>query len=469
MTMKGYWLPPGCDVTLETETMEIDRGGRRFTLEMPKPTPADLRAIAAHLRSAQRRVLARRTTASIIRSLDRAAALWLSPSYRPRLLARHTISIITGFSSEMVARAIELEQAASRAPDMQAALVRELGDPAALDGFVRTPKGRSMAVGPQLVGGIFSANIPALPHLTVMRAFLVKAACFGRISRDEPIYLPLYADSLLEVDPELAECLAVIHWDRSQRDCEEAFLGSLDHLIAYGGEAALGGLRERLPEGVAATWHGHRMGFAYVARPALMAGVDELVDRLAFDFSIFDQHACLAPQACFVERGGTTAPLAFARQLSSAMEAWLEELPPRSLSVEEKAPLRAALDAAALRELVGEGGACVVSPPGRLQGVVVIERPERFEPVPLDRFVRVIPVDDFDDMLTLLEPVKGYLQCAAVAGCDDADRARLARLGLSRLCPPGRMGTPTMVWHHDGEGCLASLVSWCDEETRMPA
>jgi hypothetical protein len=469
MTVKGYWLPPGCDVKLKTETVEVNRDGRRFTLEMPKPTPADLRAIATYLRSAQRRILARRTTASIIRSLDRAAALWLSPSYRPRLLARHTISILTGFSSEMVARAIELEQAASRAPDMLAALERELGDPAALDGFVRTAKGRSMAVGPQLVGGIFSANIPALPHLTVMRAFLVKSACFGRVSSDEPIYLPLYADSLLEVDPELAECLAVIHWDRSERDCEAAFLGSLDHLIAYGGEDTLGGLRERLPAEVAATWHGHRMGFAYVARPALMTSVTSLVDRLAFDFSIFDQHACLAPQACFVERGGSVTPLVFARRLSDAMDAWLDELPPRSLRVEEKGPLRAALDAAVLRELMGEGGARVVSPRDRLQGVVVMERPDRFEPVPLDRFVRVIPVDDVDDMLTLLEPVKRYLQCAALAGCDDVTRARLARLGLSRLCPPGRMGTPTMVWHHDGEGCLASLVSWCDEETRMPA
>ena len=82
---------------------------------------------------------------------------------------------------------------------------------------------------------------------------------------------------------------------------------------------------------------------------------------------------------------------------------------------------------------------------------------------------RVIPVDGVDDLVRFLEPVSSFLQCAAVAGCDDADRARLARLGVSRLCPPGRMGTPTMVWHHDGEGCLASLVRWCDEETRMPS
>jgi hypothetical protein len=468
MTVKAYWLPPGCGVQLKTESVEVTRGDRRITLEVPKPTPGDLRAIADHLRLARRRVLATRTTEQIVRSLDRAASLWLRPSYRPRLLARHAISIVTGFSGEMVARAIELEQAASRAPDMLAALQRELGDPAALDGFVQTAKGRSMAVGPELIGGIFSANIPALPHLTVMRAFLVKAACFGRVSIDEPVYLPLYADSLVEVDRELAECLAVIHWDREDRDCEAAFLGGIDHLIAYGGDGALDGLKARLPAGVRATWHGHRMGFAHVGRSALMGSVDALVDRLAFDFSIFDQHACLAPQACFVERGGSVDPLTFAKKLSDAMGEWLDELPPRDLGVDEAAPLRGALDAAVMRELTGEGGARVLSPPDRLQGAVVLERPARFEPVPLDRFVRVVPIDGLDELVRFLQPVARYLQCAAVAGIDDAARARLARLGVSRLCPPGRMGTPTMVWHHDGEGCLASLVRWCDEETRMP-
>ena len=469
MSVKAYWLPPGCPVTLDTEVIEVERDERRFSLEIPKPSASDLVAIAQHLKGAQRRVLAKRSLASIIAALDKTAALWLDPSYRARLLARHTISIITGFSSEMVARAIELEQAASRAPDMTSALMRELGNPAALDGFVSTPKGRSMAIGPSLIGGIFSANIPALPHLTVMRAFLVKSACLGRVSSDEPIYLPLYAESLREVDPELAECLAVVHWDRDDRACEGAFLSNIDHLIAYGGERALAGLRERLPAGVGATWHGHRMGFAYVGQPALMGSIDLLVDKLAFDFSIFDQHACLAPQACFVQVGGGISPEGFAERLSRAMGEWLEELPPRSLSVEEQAPLRAALDAAEMRELLGAQGTKVISPKGRLQGAVVLERPERFEPVPLDRFVRVIPVEGVEELIGFLEPVAPYLQCAALAGCDDGTRTRLARLGLSRMCPPGRMGTPTMVWHHDGEGCLASLVRWCDEETRMPA
>ena len=85
MTARAYWLPPGCPVRLATETVEITRGDRRMTLEVPRPTPEDLRAIADHLRQARRRVLANRTVDEIVTSLDRTARLWLDPSYRPRL------------------------------------------------------------------------------------------------------------------------------------------------------------------------------------------------------------------------------------------------------------------------------------------------------------------------------------------------------------------------------------------------
>ena len=114
---------------------------------------------------------------------------------------------------------------------MRRALDRELGSRQALDGFVSTAKGRATATGPEVIGGIFSANIPALPHLTVMRSFLVKSACLGRVSRGEPLYLPLYAQSLAEIDPELSECLAVIHYDRDDDALADAFLGGIDHVI----------------------------------------------------------------------------------------------------------------------------------------------------------------------------------------------------------------------------------------------
>ena len=430
--------------------------------------PGDLAKLAAYLRAQRTRVLARRTVDEIVEVLDGVAARWLEPGYPLRREAVSRISDVAGFSTEMVAHAIELEQLSSRKADLLATLDGELGDRHALDGFVQTPKGTVTAVGPELIGGIFSANIPALPHLTVMRSFLVKAACLGRVSRGEPVYLPLYARSIAEVDPELASCLAVVHWDSADTATEAEFMGAIDHLIAYGGDSALASLRSRWPQ-LSATWHGHRMGFAWIGRAALpdAAAADVLAERIAYDFSVFDQHACLAPQACFVEAGGPVSPVEFAERLATHMAHWLGRLPPRRLTVETAASLRRALDEATLDDVMG-GETRVLTPGDRLQGTVIVQPVTAFLPSPLDRFARVVPLQGPQALIELLTPVRRYLQCAAIAGADGPLKRRLAELGVTRLCPPGAMGTPSMLWHHDGRACVAELVRWCDEETRPP-
>ena len=39
-----------------------------------------------------------------------------------------------------------------------------------------------------------------------------------------------------------------------------------------------------------------------------------------------------------------------------------------------------------------------------------------------------------------------------------------ARLGVSRICPAGKMPTPSMMWHHDGLPCIGEMVRWTDAE-----
>jgi len=119
-----------------------------------------------------------------------------------------------------------------------------------------------------------------------------------------------------------------------------------------------------------------------------------------------------------------------------------------------------------------DSGSRVVTPADRLQGTVVLGSLSTFAPSPLDRFARVVPVKNAETLIQLLTPVRRFLQCAAIASGPnqntDALKQRLAGLGVTRFCPPGAMGTPSMIWHHDGRACLAELVRWCDEETIPP-
>ncbi len=477
---RADWISPDLQKVLDAIPGATTRFVKEYGTENPTVvsfqslSPEALEAAAKHLRERRSRVLLRRPVREIARVLDRVAETWLDPDFTPRRFAIPLISKITKFSPEMVGHSIDLEQISSRGPHLLAALHNELGDPEYLDRFKFNEKlgGHSLAVGPELVGAIFSSNIPALPHLEVMRAFLVKAACLGRVSAGEPIFLSLYARALAELDPELASCLAVIYWERGDAQAEAAFLNSIDYLVAYGGDSQTQRLLVTKPSGLDATWHGHKLGFSYVCRETLSPDkIEDLASKIAYDFTIFDGHACLCPQVCLVERGGEVSPLQFAEACARAMESWAKRLPPRSQDLSDAANKFRLRDLSLMRSSMDERFQ-VVAAPENYSFTVVLEETDRFEPSPGERFLRIVPVQGSEDLDRMIRPLgRKYLQCAAVAsenGRFDELREVLARWGVSRVVPPGLMGTPSMMWHHDGTSCLGKMLTWCDHELKLP-
>jgi len=442
----------------------------------------------------------------IVAALDGASRVWLEAATTPshRLGAcLDAVAKKTGMSRQMVDRAVLHEMESSLASDMEAALDNELGDRHCLDRFVYSPKlrGETHAIGPMLVGGIVSANIPALPHLTVMRSLLVKAPCIVKTSVSEPHFLPAYAQTLYEIDPDVGRCLAVVNFGREDDEALDALLSGIDFLIAYGGLDAIANLKARKPANLRALFHGHKLGFAMVAkaehgkdvlrwsplssppsggstagRIGGEEGVAELASLLAYDIVLFDQEACLAPHVIFVEGGFETA-CALAKDVAVEMGKLARDLPLGDAPLSRRMAIRQELDAIAMSAAgptaVFAAEPCTAAGSARggaaPAGFVVVQRIDKFEPSPLGRFVRVCPVASLDDALALVAPLGDLLQNVAVAAPPDRfhDIAlRLARMGACRICPPGNMGTPTMMWHHDGKGCLAAMVRFTDIEVR---
>lgn len=478
---RAYWISPEMQAAIDTVpggsirfVKEYERESGKIAVDFLRLSPEALVFLARLLREKRDRVLARRSVRDIVDVLDKVAKKWLSANYAPRGTAIQRISTITGFSPEMVEHSIYLEQVSSQGPHLLHALTNELGDPSYLDDFLLNDNlgGYSRAVGPELVGAIFSSNIPALPHLEVMRAFLVKAACLGRVSAGEPLFLPLYARSLFEIDPDLAACLAVVYWERGDLEAESAFLKNIDYLVAYGGELQTRRLLSVKPPSLEATWHGHKLGFSYISRDALrQTGVQELARKVAYDFSIFDGFACLCPQVCLVERNGEVTPLEFAKACSTEMEYWARRLPPRCLEFSDAANKYRQRELLFMHESMNDKFQ-VIAAPDDYSFTVILEETDRFEPTSGDRFLKVVPVNDFADVEGMIKPLgKSYLQCAAVASeetCFFELRRILARWGVSRVVPPGLMATPSMMWHHDGVSCLGKMVTWCDHEMMLP-
>jgi hypothetical protein len=98
---------------------------------------------------------------------------------------------------------------------------------------------------------------------------------------------------------------------------------------------------------------------------------------------------------------------------------------------------------------------------------VVFEHEARFHFSPLNRFVFVKPVADLAAVFTGVDELKGKVSTVGVAAPPERLRRlarELARWGVTRICPPGRMQDPPLTWRHDGRPALGDLVTWTDLE-----
>jgi hypothetical protein len=418
--------------------------------------------LAGRMRQA-REELAQLPVGRIVEALDKASRFWLDFDQPVVADTIRRISETTGTSKPMVRQAVQHEMESSLGPDLFAAIRNEIGNPEYLDRPTTNPLsgGMTFAVGPGLVGGVVSSNIPALPHLTVMRSLLVKAPCIVKTSMAEPYFLPAYAQSLYHMDPVVGAAVAVVCFGREDEGASRTLLSEIDFLIAYGGGEAMASLREMLGPDKPGLFHGHRLGFGLVDKDGLAHGASSrLPARIAYDVVLFDQEACLAPHMVFVQGDADTV-----RELAGAIHGQMTllagELPHAQKPLSQRMAIRNELDRLAMT------GETVFGADAPDEGIVTVEQAADFRPSPLGRFVRLVPVSSLDEALAAVRPLSGLLQNVALEVSPDSRddlMVRLARLGVSRVCPAGNMGTPSMMWHHDGLPCIASMLRFIDWE-----
>lgn len=93
-------------------------------------------------------------------------------------------------------------------------------------------------------------------------------------------------------------------------------------------------------------------------------------------------------------------------------------------------------------------------------GTVIVDPDPRLRPSPGLRTVRVHPFADLSRLPGLLEPWRGRLQGAALAGEDAWGlESALSELGISRCAPPGELQSPDATWHNGGINPLEALAT----------
>ncbi len=435
-------------------------------------TPAMLAEACETLKRNRGRYLAHRSTESLVKMLSGVAEGWLQPESPFRQLALEIGPAQTGFSRATLAKGLDNFFKQLTRENLHALLVQELGDVQRLDAMTTTSTEQklsraAMVTGPDFLVNIAPSNVPNPAMMSIVLGLLVRSAPFVKCARGASFLPRLFAHSIYDAEPKLGACLEIAEWRGGHTALEQVLFDAADCVTATGSDETLAAIRAKLHVKTRFLGYGHRVSFGYVAGEALSGfGAKKIVASAADDVVAWNQLGCLSPHVIYVEHGGGLPAEQFAEMLAEEL-AKREEAEPRGELPGEHAA------AIASRRAVYEVRAAH-SPDTRMwrsenstAWTVVFEADARFQLSCLNRFIYVKAVTDLTQALQSADDVRGKVSTVGLAAPEDKAResaTRLARWGVTRVCPLGQMQNPPLAWRHDGRPALGDLVTWTDLE-----
>ena len=460
--------------------------------------------------------LAQRRTDNLIQVLSHLAGEWLLPDYPFRKAALEEGPAATGFSRETLEVGLNGFFRELTRQNLEVLVEQDLGHAKRLDEMVASDleqKGNraALAVAPELLVHIAAGNLPNPTLMSITLGLLTRSAQFVKCATGTSFIPRLFAHSLYELDRKLGACLEVAEWRRPQGPVvdspivelpesrrgagssevpsdrmkggkvpngvhsvdlpgialNKALFAEADCVTATGDDDTLFTIRQQLPAKTRFLGYGHRVSFIFIAAGAL-SGLNsrKVAERAAQDVAAWDQLGCLSPHVIYVENGGGMTPLQFAEALAQETER-REKLEPRGkLSVEASAGIASRRSFYELRAAHSDDTSLWTSKEST-SWTVVFEADVRFQTSCLNRFVYVKGVGSLTEALQAADSVREKVSTVGLAAPIDKAQAlatELARWGVGRACPLGRMQHPPLTWRHDGRPALGDLILWTDFE-----
>lgn len=412
--------------------------------------------------------LAPRSTTQMIKLISELAENWLQPDYPFRQFALEHGPAATDFGHATLVRGLDAFFQELTRENLHTLLVQELGHAHRLDEMCATTaeaklQRAAMVQGPELLVHIAAGNIPNPTLLSIILGLLTRSAQFVKCSRGASFFPRLFAHSLYEADAKLASCLEIAEWRGGEAALEDPLFAEASCVTATGSDETLAAIRQRLPRSVRFLGYGHRVSFGYVTHGVLSSfGVKKVVARAAEDVIAWNQLGCLSPHLIYVETGGSVSPDQFAEKLAEELSRYEVAEPRGGVSVEVAATISSRRDFYRVRASASNETQ-IWSSEASTAWTVVYEADPRFQLSCLNRFTYVKAVASLDDALNHADAVRGQVSTVGIAAQDDEAQAlatRLARWGVTRVCPLGQMQNPPLTWRHDGRPALGDLVEW---------
>ncbi len=409
-------------------------------------TAAGAAALCAQAQD-KRRAVADYPLDKVMALLGRMRERWMDPNYEPRKLCEARLPEITGFSAPMVRKGLE-ELCWTLDPELlEKKLDTELRGRARREGlgpYRWEPLGVVLHV---LAGNVFVGAAGSL-----VEGLITRNVNILKMSSSETLFLPQLVRTLRECDADgiVSRALAVVDYSSSQKDVIDELKKSVDGIVVWGGEQAVRAYRDGLPARSRLIVFGPKLSVAVVTQQGLgRRSVEAWASLLAREISIWDQNACTAPQACYVE--GRKNAEALVEALPAALAAVAAQLPPGRVESDNAVEIQKLRSVAAVAEARGEG---LLRPsPRGLDWTVLLDEDPALEPSPLHRTLRVIPVESAGELALQLEALRGYVQTVGLAaGVSEQTElaSRFSGEGVLRVVELGRMGEGEIDDPHDG-------------------
>lgn len=404
---------------------------------------------------------------TIVGAISEVANQWLDRNWSMRVDTVERIEAATGFSTEVINRCLDVELRNYQSDSLWRTLKRELKDPFVLDTFCNNKEleGSAMAIGPQATLTIFTGNVPALPALSIVRCLLVKSAVVAKVASGEPSFASQFATSISEINPILGNAIAVTYWDRDDHSSLYNAVHNADAVIAYGGLNACAAVREAIQPEQTYIEHGHKYSIGIITKDYLnQVGVDRVTTAIADDVFTFNQHACIAPQAYFMQLNETELA-EFSQALGGKFNEFNEQYPIGSFSDSEACNIQ-------LSRIKESWGASTAKLNTHLQsddlGWTINIRDSLPESrISGNRVLDLVGYNNTQEVINTLKPFSHFLQNIAIGDHSDhflKTATQFAQMGACRICAPGKMSIPSLIWNHDGIPCIERLLRWCDIE-----
>jgi len=468
MTEFAGYLPGLAADDIDWRMLNFDRGNEEVEVAVPVLGETQLEELAARVKQASRDYLKNLTTAQIIAIIDKAVARLLDRNDPYRRKAERLLPLITGYDSEMVRLGLTQYLKTFRRSGLHKFLAEDFANPCILDDFEPMPKGGfAKALGPDLLVHIWAGNVPGLPLWSLISGLLVKSGTIGKVPSAEPLFAGWFAEILADIEPKLADCMAIVWWKGGDEAREQALLKQADVVLAYGGNESLSEIRARTPITTRCLTYGHKISFGMVSRAALdTSKAWSVAHQAAYDVIRYDQQGCYSPHVFFVERGGKVSPREFSKYVANELACFERKFPRRALSIEEAGSVAAWRHGEEMKSSAGAGRDIMGDAAGAWSAVYV-EDSEDLAPSGLNRTIKIIAVDDLADVAPRIAPFKAYLQTVGIAASPE-ELFRLAALlgaaGVTRICALGQMTAPEAGWHHDGRFNLLDLITMVEIE-----